>query len=96
MKQMTIPSDKKNAKSNEKTSGDQHSNETKQIPPKMDSKDSGHGSSSENKNKLLEKYKGNKLVNNDNEEAFEVHKPYGLIWFAGVFVVLLIVIFVFT
>ncbi len=43
-----------------------------------------------------EKYKSNKLVTLEEEDPYEVRKPLGIFWFAGVFLTLLIVIFIFT
>ncbi len=44
----------------------------------------------------MSKYKANKVVTSDEEDPYEIHKPIGIFWFFGVFVILLIVIFVFT
>ncbi len=45
---------------------------------------------------LSDKYKSNKLVTLEEEDPYEVRKPMGIFWFAGVFLTLLIVIFIFT
>ncbi|MGY3805003.1 hypothetical protein ACWNT8_13130 [Pigmentibacter ruber] len=45
---------------------------------------------------LLDKFKNNKLVTLEEEDPYEVKKPMGIFWFAGVFLILLIVIFIFT
>ena len=57
-----------------------------------DSKKNMHKEEESEKNK----YKGNKVVTIDEEDPYEIHKPMGIFWFVGVFLVLLIVIFVFT
>jgi hypothetical protein len=44
----------------------------------------------------MNKYKANKLVSSDEEDPYEIHKPIGIFWFFGVFMILVIVIFVFT
>ena len=61
---------------------------------KEDKKDAHDNTKEETKEKL--KYKENKVVTIDDDDPYEVQKPVGLFWFAGVFVTLLIVIFVFT
>jgi hypothetical protein len=43
-----------------------------------------------------EKYKGNRVVNLPENDQYDIHKPKGIIWFSAVFVILLIMIFVFT
>jgi hypothetical protein len=52
-------------------------------------KDAEHKSSEE-------KYKGNRVVNLSENDQYDIHKPKGIIWFSAVFVILLIMIFVFT
>jgi hypothetical protein len=58
----------------------------------MESKKNMDNGSSEG----MDKYKANKIVTSDEEDPYEIHKPVGIFWFFAVFVILLIVIFVFT
>ncbi|WP_158998535.1 hypothetical protein [Pigmentibacter ruber] len=75
---------------------DSHGDEKKDLhaidTPKSNMKDEKEHKSTS----LLDKFKNNKLVTLEEEDPYEVKKPMGIFWFAGVFLILLIVIFIFT
>ena len=84
---------KETAKEETKSKDAHSTNEHEDSKEKMhDSKKNMHKEEESEKNK----YKGNKVVTIDEEDPYEIHKPMGIFWFVGVFLVLLIVIFVFT
>ena len=79
------------------------SKETQEVKPPM-KEEMNHDEKSMEPKKVMDnsssermnKYKANKVVTSDEEDPYEIHKPIGIFWFFGVFVILLIVIFVFT
>ncbi|WGL60321.1 hypothetical protein QEJ31_01725 [Pigmentibacter sp. JX0631] len=75
---------------------DSHGDEKKDAHA-MDSAKSNMKEEKEHKSgSLLDRFKNNKLVTLEEEDPYEVRKPMGIFWFAGVFLILLIVIFIFT
>ena len=75
---------------------DSHGDEKKDSHA-MDSPKSNMKDEKEHKStSLLDRFKNNKLVTLEEEDPYEVRKPMGIFWFAGVFLILLIVIFIFT
>ncbi len=82
----------KNKKEEEKTKDTQESKAPIKEEKSIETKKEMNNKASEN----MSKYKANKVVSSDEEDPYEIHKPIGIFWFFGVFVILLIVIFVFT
>lgn len=87
-KKQNMPKDDKNSPSGEKKT---------ETMPTIDKKMSeGHSASAQSSATQEGKYKSNKIVTLEEEDPYEIRKPMGIFWFAGVFLFLLIVIFVFT
>lgn len=96
------PAKEKQSKANpkEKDTKPEEAHETK-APIKGESSHKEKAAESKEKmerapSKETNKYMANKIVSSDEEDPYEIHKPIGILWFCAVFVVLLIVIFIFT